>query len=193
MKNTSNHPGHLAIALCAYQDCTDRATYHGTPLCREHAAQVWKTFEDNESEEYRDIVRGEFKGLSQRRAAANAGEKTRKRYLSNRPGHVYYLRVADRVKIGFTTDLYSRMMQYPPNSVLLATHPGTPALEKDMHLRFAKLLADGREWFYPHEELTAHIDEVRAKYPKITSIAQMRAPMNNHNATARARVPARRV
>ena len=170
MKRTTNHPAHLGWPLCAFDDCTERATYHKTPLCREHAQQVWKLVEEHEPEHERHLVRGDFK------TAKSTG--TPRRYLANRPGHIYYLQVGDRVKIGFTADFYRRMMQYPPNSVLLATHPGTPAVEKEMHQDFRRYLADGREWFHPNAELDAHIAKVQEKYPLTTSIAKMREPMN---------------
>lgn len=94
--------------------------------------------------------------------------------MPRRPGSIYYLLVGDRVKIGFTTDLYQRMMQYPPFSELLALHPGTPKLEKEMHAKFTRYLADGREWFHPNEELTTHLAEVNEKFPLKTSIAKIR-------------------
>lgn len=186
MKRTTRHiAATREIIFCAYEKCTDEAGYHGTPLCREHAAQVWKVFEDYEPEYYRQIVRGEAKAI--------AAPVQRKRYLSNRPGTIYYLQVGDRVKIGFTTDLYRRMMQYPPNSTLLATHPGTPMVEKEMHQDFRRHLADGREWFHPNAELDAHIRKVQEKYPNTTSIAEMRQPLNSPNATLRPASGARKV
>lgn len=182
MKSTANHPQHLAVALCAFGDCTDRATYQGTPLCREHAAQVWKTVEDHESTQYRELVRGKV-----------PAPKPAKTYRANRPGHIYYLQVGDRVKIGFTTDLYRRMMEYPPNAVLLATHPGTPAVEKELHQDFHRYLADGREWFTPNSDLDAHLQKVLEKFPPTTSIAKMRQPMNGRPATLRPGFTAKRV
>lgn len=184
MKSTANHPQHLAVALCAFGDCTERATYHNTPLCREHAAQVWKIVEERESDRYRQLVRGEVKP---------AARKPAKKYLSNRPGHIYYLLVGDRVKIGFTTDLYRRMMEYPPNAVLLATHPGTPAVEKELHQDFRRHLAEGREWFTPNPDLDAHLQKVLEKFPNTTSIAKMRQPMNRRPSTLRPAVNAKRV
>lgn len=184
VKRTANHPPHLAVALCAFEDCTDRATYHNTPLCREHAAQVWKLVEQQEPTEYRQLVLGEVKPVA---------PKPRKSYRSNRPGHIYYLQVGDRVKIGFTTDLYRRMTEYPPNAVLLATHPGTPAMEKELHQDFRRYLADGREWFDPNPSLDTHLQKVLEKYPNTMSIAQMRQPRNARTATLRPAFSAKRV
>src|SRR5690554_2780796 len=41
------------------------------------------------------------------------------------PGWVYYIRVGDTIKIGFSQDVSQRMRTYPPNAELLAAHPGT--------------------------------------------------------------------
>lgn len=147
------------------------------PICREHAAQAWKAFEDVEPESYKRVIRGEASEVAAERKAAKAHAVQKKRDNSRRPGAIYYVQIADRVKIGFTTDLYQRMMHYPPHSVLLAVHPGTPLVERDMHQKFSRYLADGREWFHPSEELTKHMEDVEAHYPMNTSIAKMREPM----------------
>jgi len=147
------------------------------PICREHAAQAWKAFEDVEPESYKRVIRGEAFEVAAEQREAHAAAKRRKIDNSRRPGSIYYVQIADRVKIGFTTDLYQRMMHYPPHSVLLALHPGTPALERQMHQQFSVHLADGREWFHPNEELTAHMAAVNAKYPNTPTIAKMREPV----------------
>jgi hypothetical protein len=80
------------------------------------------------------------------------------------PGTIYYLQVEDKVKIGFTRDLNIRLQAYPPMARLLATHPGTYQLEADMHRKFAHHLTDRKEWFTVSDELTAHLEEVRANF-----------------------------
>ena len=172
-------PSHPVLFFCAYPQCADHTQWRDTPVCPEHAALMWKTFEEHTSEAHRRVIRGDHREAAAEIRAGEAATKTRKRITSNRPGSIYYLRVGDRVKIGFTTDLYQRMMQYPPNSELLALHPGTPALEKEMHQDFSRHLADGREWFHPNPELDAHIQKVQAKYPNTTTIAKMRQPTVN--------------
>jgi hypothetical protein len=75
-------------------------------------------------------------------------------------GWIYYLKVDQRIKIGYSVDVKRRMRSYPPHARLLAVHPGTKTLEREMHNQFRNLLAAGREWFHPADELIAHIDRV---------------------------------
>lgn len=76
------------------------------------------------------------------------------------PGWVYYILIADRIKIGYSIDVKRRLRSYPPDSPLLAMHPGTKLLESEMHAKFAGSKAAGREWFLDTPELRQHIKEV---------------------------------
>lgn len=70
---------------------------------------------------------------------------------------VYYIRFADRVKIGTTTDLQKRLTSIPHDEVL-ATEPGSYDLEKRRHaqLRRSRIYAN-REWFWLTDEIREHI------------------------------------
>ena len=76
------------------------------------------------------------------------------------PGTVYYVQIGSHVKIGWTANMEGRMRKYPPNSVLLAQHPGTRKDENRMHRRFAADRTHGREWYVPSASLTRHIANV---------------------------------
>lgn len=80
------------------------------------------------------------------------------------PGWVYYLRVDERIKIGFSTDVRQRMRAYPPTAELLAVHPGTRDTERQMHERFAGHLAQGREWFRVDAPVMDHITAVVSEF-----------------------------
>lgn len=82
----------------------------------------------------------------------------------NDPGWVYYIRMGDVIKIGYATDVTKRMRAYPPSAELLAAHPGTQAVEREMHKRFKADLARGREWFRESAELAEHIAQVIEKF-----------------------------
>lgn len=69
---------------------------------------------------------------------------------------VYYMRFGDRVKIGYTTNLASRLKAVP-NDELLATEPGTRAVEAARHHQFRELRLTG-EWFDHVEPLVSHIE-----------------------------------
>lgn len=68
---------------------------------------------------------------------------------------VYYMRVGNRVKIGFTTNLTARIAQVMPEEVL-TTEPGGRLLEDVRHRQFADLRV-AREWFRLEGPLIGHI------------------------------------
>lgn len=79
---------------------------------------------------------------------------------------VYYLRKGDRIKIGYTDDLRTRMMVLRPDE-LLAVEPGSFQLETQRHHQFKSdnIVEKGhREWFRPSPDLTAHIASVAAEH-----------------------------
>jgi hypothetical protein len=82
----------------------------------------------------------------------------------NEAGWVYYIRMGDLVKIGYALDVAKRMRAYPPTAELLAAHPGTQLVEREMHKRFKADLARGREWFRESPELVAHIAQVVERF-----------------------------
>lgn len=75
---------------------------------------------------------------------------------------VYYLLFGDRIKIGTTTDLDSRLKVIPHDQVL-AVEPGGHALERERHAQFAAHRLNG-EWFAAHAALWEHVRGVRDKH-----------------------------
>lgn len=73
---------------------------------------------------------------------------------------VYYLRYADRVKIGTSATPRARLRAIRHDE-LLAFEPGGRALEQQRHREFADL-REGGEWFTLTGAITAHIDRIRA-------------------------------
>src|SRR5690606_30541637 len=61
----------------------------------------------------------------------------------NEPGHVYYARFGDRVKIGYSKDVETRLGVIPHDE-LMATERGTLQLEKTRHKQFAEYLVPGQ-------------------------------------------------
>lgn len=72
---------------------------------------------------------------------------------------VYYMRLGNRVKIGTTTNLATRMASINPEEVL-ALEPGGHALEHLRHRQFADLRTKG-EWFKYQGKLVDHIASIR--------------------------------
>ena len=73
---------------------------------------------------------------------------------------VYYMRVGNRVKIGYSTNLASRIASVMPEEVL-AVEPGGRMLEGVRHRQFADLRVT-REWFRHEGALVAHIEKLQA-------------------------------
>jgi len=94
----------------------------------------------------------------------NGREGKRQKANPNEPGWVYYIRMGDTIKIGYATDVAKRMRAYPPTAELLAAHPGTELLERQIHKQFGEHLARGREWSAPADELMAHIASVVERF-----------------------------
>lgn len=78
----------------------------------------------------------------------------------DRDGFVYYLKVGERIKVGYSVDVKRRMRAYPPGSELLAVEPGDRDLETQRHRQFAGSLLDGREWFRPTPDLLELVAEI---------------------------------
>lgn len=126
-------------------------------ICYKHAIPV---------EIYMDINTEDFEvkvARVKRHEAAARRQRIEERQFESRllsPGWIYYLLVADRIKIGYTIDVKRRLKSYPPGSPLLAVHPGTKRLEHEMYAKFVGSRAAGREWFLDTPELREHIKEV---------------------------------
>lgn len=83
---------------------------------------------------------------------------------------VYYARLGNRVKIGYTTNLTNRMQNIQPEE-LLATERGGEALESRRHAQFDRLRMSG-EWFRYEQPLIDHI----ASLPKTSAVQLPRLP-----------------
>jgi hypothetical protein len=82
----------------------------------------------------------------------------------DREGFVYYLRVGERIKIGYSVDVKRRMRAYPPGCELLAVEPGDRDQERQRHQQFAGSRTDGREWFRPTSDIFELVAEIVSTY-----------------------------
>ncbi len=97
-------------------------------------------------------------------AAVERGEKIAKDARVGVGGYVYFVRVDDLIKIGYSTQPYQRLRAYPPNAEVLGVFPGTKKLERDLHGRFRFALRKGREWFRVADEILEYVNEMVAHY-----------------------------
>lgn len=74
---------------------------------------------------------------------------------------VYYVKIHDHVKIGYTINLKARCQGLRVDTdAVLATEPGGRALESERHRQFAAERLGRREDFEPSRRLLAHIQDV---------------------------------
>lgn len=77
---------------------------------------------------------------------------------------VYFIRMGDHIKIGYTTDLKHRIHGLSLTmGHVMATTRGASVLEAQLHKQFAKLREYG-EWFRAEPELLDYIDKIRPKW-----------------------------
>lgn len=166
---------------CPIDGCSStRSLAYNTDLCDGHAKQTANKVE------MRDGIRE--RTIREREQADRIRELERelqstKRFLqweredrAARPkpptgGTIYYLRSGEHIKIGWTSNLTSRMLKYAPNATLIATEPGTRADEARRHEMFAVHRTHGREWYAPTPSILHHVEMVKARHgepPTIT-------------------------
>lgn len=98
------------------------------------------------------------------RSEAERYEAEKAALRQDRDGFVYFLRVGERIKIGYSVDVKRRMRAYPPGCQLLAVEPGDRELERQRHQQFAGSRTDGREWFRPTPDLLEMVAEIVSTY-----------------------------
>lgn len=149
-----------ALTECCWPLCDSPPQSRSSPLCPDHALTVWSRYDALNDEP--SMTAKQYNRWSRSRSRQQYQDQMRQERESRAmsPGWIYYVQVADRIKIGYTSDVASRIRSYPPEAKLLAVHPGTLALERDMHQQFKGSRAAGREWYYPHQDLLDHIADV---------------------------------
>lgn len=122
------------------------------PICLKHAARLMAFLDDAMPRDHDDRLIVAWRSLEQQRHS-----KAERKRLSPAVDVVYYVQVGEHIKIGYSSNLPSRMRAYPPTSRLLAYEMGGVGLEAQRHQQFAADLVAGREWFAPSPALLAHI------------------------------------
>lgn len=145
------------------------------PICQRHAKQLCAHFSGSLNSLYTDAEKVEL--LKGRPTDA---ERTRDRRESYRAQSVvYYVRIGDYIKIGYSTNLTARLSALRVSrDDVMATEPGGPKLERVRHRQFAHLRNGRRENFAPAQDLLDHIASVLAAHgqPRITSYIVTDAP-----------------
>ena len=136
----------LTYSDCAFGGCKGApAEGLGFPLCPNHCRTVYL--------QVKDMLDNASLSLTIR-SAYNYGKPKR---TSKTLGKIYFARIENLIKIGYSTNVRQRMKAL--NGQVLATIPGTTSTEKAMHARFGSLWVRG-EYFRPEQELMDYIDSI---------------------------------
>lgn len=143
---------------CPIPGCRDYKLVRNL-VCLNHSVEIWGHVQSLKGEPL--VQEAILESVAERERRLEELEK-RRAEARKQLGWIYYLKLDDRIKIGWTSNLGQRLQSYPPYAQSLTEHPGTRADERDLHRTFKPSRSSGREWYFPTPELMAHIDRVRA-------------------------------
>lgn len=151
------------------------------PICKVHADKLFEhlTGEPFQIWVARSMLSGPYRLTleteDEDRARLKAHEKRRAEAFEAQ-SQVYYVRMGDRVKIGYSTNMRQRLAAFRlTEDSVLATEPGGRELELERHRQFADERVGRIEEFNPSRRLLAHIDSIRREHgePKITTYVKV--------------------
>lgn len=131
----------------------------GLPLCFDHLLSAYshaRAFADE------PIMHAAADRYLARRKAAEDAEKAA--YLARTDGAIYFVRLNDLVKVGWTRSLKPRIKSYGASAELLVTYPGTRDDETNLHRQLTPARAKGREWYEDGPIVQGFIDKALAQY-----------------------------
>lgn len=134
---------------CGEVNYDDRRPY----LCRNHGLAIAQRFQAALRAVAEEAAGEQVRQRRAARATARRGG------FEEAPACVYYARIGDIIKIGFTRHLWARMRALRVSHLdLLAVEPGGREVERARHLEFRAERAHARmENFHPSERLLGHI------------------------------------
>lgn len=145
------------------------------PICKHHADKLFQHLEGESRfivDRAEDIPSLKHLAFVKRNVEEYESQQARRRKRLLDQSQVYYVRIHDHVKIGYSTNIKQRMgaLRVPVEN-LLATEPGGRDLEAIRHEQFAAERVGRLEDFNPSRRLLAHIEAIKAEHgePKVTT------------------------
>ena len=136
---------------CVWPACEERrSTILDLAVCDRHALNVYRTV----AVAIRD---------SEVKPPVEKPKRSAQRNRRTTMGLVYFMRFGRLIKIGYTTNLQSRIKSLGPDEVL-ATIPGTMIDEERIQHQFGACWL-GREMFEPSSDLMEYIESIRESHP----------------------------
>lgn len=134
------------------------------PICFRHAAVVVEMMLPALAREGRFVEA--IADLNEERAKRQKREEVDRqaRFMARENGDIYFVRVGDLVKVGWTRNLWSRLKSYGASAELLVSYPATRQDETNLHRQLTPARAKGREWYEDGAVIAHFIDEALTKY-----------------------------
>lgn len=146
------------------------------PLCFDHAFEVYLYVHSDITYHLRSI----HDTMAAHEKGPTPEQKKKAEELRVQRSVVYYVRIEDYIKIGFTENMTERMKQLRVEwSAVMATEPGGREKERERHEQFADIRRGRKENFEKSPDLLTHIAKVRREHgaPKKEKIvAEYRNP-----------------
>lgn len=140
-------------AYCLQPNCPEQPVeFAPVALCGKHLRKVYEFAQDLVIEQWDGAVREYVSDLHAKFSPPRA--------VRRRPGNVYFIRLGDRIKVGYSENPAARLAELPHEEVF-GVIPGSREDERGWH----RLLADYRvtgEWFRADPGVIAHISRVCA-------------------------------
>lgn len=131
-------------------------------ICERHAYEIWRRVEWRDAENC-DTVIPYAEAREYDRADARAKRSTERRKPTSM-GEIYFVKVDDLIKVGWTSKLADRVRSYGPKAELLAHYPATRADESALHRQLTPARYRGREWYSDVPAIRLFIDEALRKH-----------------------------
>lgn len=131
-------------------------------ICEHHASSIWDRVEWRDATQRDEQVPG-MEGRDYVRADARAIRSTNRRKPTSM-GQIYFVRIDDLIKVGWTTKLADRIRAYGPKAELLANYPASRADEAALHRQLTPSRFRGREWYSNTDIIRAFIDEALERH-----------------------------
>lgn len=158
------------VETCCALDCEDLSVIESNdlPMCARHVIAAWR-----QVKEFLDVHQAHFGSEPEPEQEPVRARPSRLLGLDfDIPGsHVYYLRFGDRIKIGVSSNLRSRLVVIPHDE-LLTVEVGDREVERGRHEQFELAHISG-EWFRPTPELLEHIAVVKGRESQLAQGARL--------------------
>lgn len=127
----------------------DRDASRHLPLCYEHGLIAWRQVQKVSDLPVIIETAAAIEKREQERALAEVRRRVAARGgKGDHEGLMYFVRINNLVKVGWTQNLPRRLKEYGAGAVLLVHYPATSEEETELHRSLRPALAKGREWYH---------------------------------------------